>query len=934
MRANKARNQKLLSYMQEATERLLERDGFENGWGFKKTQREALQAYAEFLNDKKIPPRERMEGYFDIATGVGKTAIFVALVSMANAVAEEQGEEFRSVIIVPTNVLLKQTAKSFNKIASSTDGNIGFYGDRKRTLSKPITIMTYNAWTKLSAEEKLSAQDVDLLISDEAHRGTSEERTLISKIFNGVVRLAFTATPEFDPDKAVENSHKHEIYSKPLPDAVREGELAAYIQSQLHIIRARPSKKLKDQFGGQEITGEFKRKIRQDAWTRWAVRFYREGRDKQTDDLVSDNQAGFFVDNIDHAISLRKSLNKDPILKKKAKELGYKGVAIEVHSKISSKKVRERIIEDYQAGHYMAIIGDQMLKEGFDHDRMKTVIDWPHGSLVDKLQILGRGARKWFNELKDRWEGLTFADTIVYMGSDDPEKDDYLRKQAIRNAVFASDILDGEAIVSNSTITRKKKRKRKKEEEVNLFLDDDDVEEYTTEGEMKTLLAERSELRRDDYVEITSEMLDHLMSEIERTGIGAKVLLNDIDNIPEGLTFSTINGWKYLNTANTHHWDFVVEKYKDISDNNTLKITTEMRKYLKDEMERTGLGVRSFLKGLEENPYNINSNQLQSWLKLAKSVEPDRWRWVLGQYENLPDDKNIKINSQMRKKLNAERKRTGIAGGDLLKHADSSPDGLTPTIIGHWRSGASRTTEKTLWAWVMEEYKNLPDEFKITTQRRHELKAHKERTGIAGEGLSSMLGDTQNGLKGHLINSWMKAAKTADPELWNLVMLKYEELPNISKRIKITKQKLNQLNKEIKRTQVYSKLLLESSKNDVPEELKVHVINSWKKDVSTVDQKLWNWVMDEYKLLPDAFRITLKLRKEIIDQMNRTGVGSRVLLKNASNVPEGLTVGIIEGWKRKDVVTDPKYWNWVIETYRELPKQTPINPLSKGISPS
>jgi len=786
------RNQKLIGYMQEAVKRLLERDGFENGWKFKKSQREALQAYAKFLDDTSLPLRERMAGYFDIATGAGKTAIFVGLVSMANEIAEERGDEFRSVVVVPTNLLLEQTSDEFNEISPSMDGKIGFYGDGNHTLSKPITIMTYNAWTKLSDEEKLNAQNVDLLISDEAHRGTSKERSLISKIFNGVVRLAFTATPEFDPDKAVEHSHKHEIYKKPLIEAVRDKELAAYIQVQPYVIRARPSKKLKDKFGGEEITGDAKRKLRQDAWTKWAVRFYREGRDRQTDDLVSDNQAGFFVDDIDHAVSLRKALNSDPALKRKAKELGYKDVAVDVHSRALTKGERKKRIKDYEKGRYMAIIGDQMLKEGFDHKQMKTVIDWQHGSLVDKLQILGRGARKWFNKAKKRWEGLTFADTVVYVGSDDPEEDDYLREQALRKAILASDILDGNNLVCDPEFEIEQKRKRKRGKADGyppVFMDDDDVEEFTTAGEIKTLLAERSTLRRDDYIEVTGKMMDELEAHIKRTSMSADSLINKSRDVPEGLTSGTVRGWiaKTTQSVKEDHWIWVMQRYSKLG--GKLTLGDESRQTLSDQFERTGVGSKVLLDTAGTSiPKGLKKSVIDGW-KYANNAHYDHWNWVMEEYKKLPN--SLKSSVKISKSIERQKKRTGIGSVNLLKNASAPcPKGLTHTMVNSWESQSTKHIKQDHWDWVMEEYKNLPDIVKITPSRRNELKRQKKRTGIGLNELINTARVKPDGLKPSITTKWIVETQSSSTTLerWNWVMDRYESLPDQALRVSASKK--------------------------------------------------------------------------------------------------------------------------------------------------
>lgn len=266
----------LMPYLLKGVNTILTREGFDRtGHGFagglnehtplRPTQREGLEAYREFLGDPDHTDADKRAGYFEIPTGVGKTGMFVALINEVHKEAKKERKKVKTIVVVPTITLLTQTRDEFLEFAPDMVDQLGLYGDTHKNLSKPITIMTYDAWIALTESGELSHHNVDLLLTDEAHRGTSDRRVdlLFDKYGDGTVQLAFTATAHFDTQKSVQKTHKNEIFYKSLPQAVRDGELAEYIHSQLYIIRVEPPKKLESSkrlsraihFGGRTLSG-------------------------------------------------------------------------------------------------------------------------------------------------------------------------------------------------------------------------------------------------------------------------------------------------------------------------------------------------------------------------------------------------------------------------------------------------------------------------------------------------------------------------------------------------------------------------------------------------------------------------------------------------------------------------------------------------------
>lgn len=767
----------------------------------------------------------------------------------------------------------------------------------------------------------------------------------LSQIFNGAVRLAFTASSEFDNEKAVYNSHKHEIYHKPLAEAVKDGELAAYIQTQFHIVRAEPSQKLKDKFDG-EINGEAKRKVRQEAWTKWAVRYYREGRDRKTEDLVSDNQAGFFVDDISHANKLEKTLNADEALATLAKNRNCKAVAAAIHSKMP-KKEQERRLDDYKAGKYMAIIGDEMLKEGFDHESMKTVIDWPHGSLVDKVQILGRGARKWFNTSKDRFEGLVFADTIVYIGSDDPEIDKSNRAQALRNAILASDVLEDIHVFAPDEDDKPRQGGREGGGYSPPFEDDLDVEEYTTLEAIKTLLGERSKLRREHLIPITRKMRQTLNDHIERTGVGSEVLLAGIDNPPESLTRGKIYSWRHeVNTVEPDEWNLVMGAYETLPDRKMIGITKAMRASLNGHVERTKIGAKTLCK-IDGIPEGFNANKHYLWCTTAKKAPEDEWKAIIGIYEILKtslkkkSDPTTPITQAMRDELEQELKRTQLSYAHLEK-VEGKPQTLNKEKIKEWLGGRVQHCDINEYNWALSYCKALPSMVVIDNDKKSTLRDLAEGTEI--KRLNALLIAHPSKPK-DLDNTSIRNAFNLGYSNSKLLKIHHEWLLSTLRELvsetKLKKQntpeptletifnlnaedndKRAALDQEIVRTLVKGSFVASHIKKnyDCPEGLTEHMVKNvldGKTDI--IRENHYEFLLKVFAELPTKIRLTDANIALLNDKKDKTGVSFAKVIKQAQL--ESLKIGTVNNWSSgKSRIAEKALWDQFITTYDKIEK--------------
>jgi len=724
---------------------------------------------------------------------------------MAQKIAQENNDDLRVMVVVPTNQLVDQSKEDFELFAPSTLDNIGLYDSNRKTLTKAFTITTYNSWFDLAAEGKIGSHNIDILISDEAHRGTSERRVeAIEGTFDDerTVQLAFTATAHFDEEKSVEASHEREIFYKSLPQSIREGELCPYVQSQRYVIRAEIPDELKEAFeiASETGDGQFKRRIKQKAWNKRVHTIFREGRDERTGDLLSDNQAGFFVDGIKQADELEVMLNADPVLQARAKEQGREGVAVAIHSKLSPTEQDNRY-KAYKRGEYMAIIGDEKFKEGFNHPPMKSLFDYPHGSLVDKVQILGRGARKWWNELKQRNEGMTIIDTVVYLGDDDKEVNDSNREEALYRAVSVKSILDGSHALSevpdDEEFVKVKGPNTGGGIGGSLFPDDADIEEYTTleslyelEEEVSKIAKEIDDARRDfsDYISITAKMRKHLHREAKRTGFGSKKIMNDlVDDVQ--ISVSIIEGWKsgLISSASKSDWHKLINAYAKLPNGEEplIPITDEMYKALTDQVERTGVLQGKILK-TKGSPEGLTAYKVKHWRsRFVKSALKSHWDWLIAQYALLPDAKQAKkeqeknavtITPKMRADLIYLIKTSGMSIQRLFKE-QTPPEGLTKSRVQYWTERAV-SAPKNQWNWVQAQYKKAPVVRVVLDDNTvKKLEDEIERTGVSVFSIFKERSLPEHLRNGKKITS-LKNQRTALVRDWNDIMRAYASLPD------------------------------------------------------------------------------------------------------------------------------------------------------------
>lgn len=156
-------------------------------------------------------------GYIKLPTASGKTVLFTELIEATGLPA---------LVVMPTKVLVDQTGEKFKQFAPGIEvGKV--YGDAKE-YGRQVTLTTYDSFMDKveSGEFMPEIYDNGLLILDEGHRALSPHRRYTVGLFQGAIKLGFTATPKFALNKELRDLLVNEIHSMDIPEAVELGLLS------------------------------------------------------------------------------------------------------------------------------------------------------------------------------------------------------------------------------------------------------------------------------------------------------------------------------------------------------------------------------------------------------------------------------------------------------------------------------------------------------------------------------------------------------------------------------------------------------------------------------------------------------------------------------------------------------------------------------------
>lgn len=176
-------------------------------------QLETFQKIYEFLE------KGNTEGHVVLPTGIGKSVIFSRLLESAT-----RDNPMKFLVVGPTKIILHQNRW---KLGEFGDIEAGLYYGNEKDLTKQVTLTTYASLRNGLKFKNLNPKSFDAIIFDEAHRALGEETiSAIEEFPREVIKIGFTATPEFHEEKSVADILPITIDELKLKEAIKGNLLA------------------------------------------------------------------------------------------------------------------------------------------------------------------------------------------------------------------------------------------------------------------------------------------------------------------------------------------------------------------------------------------------------------------------------------------------------------------------------------------------------------------------------------------------------------------------------------------------------------------------------------------------------------------------------------------------------------------------------------
>ncbi|MFH1468430.1 MAG: DEAD/DEAH box helicase family protein [Pseudomonadota bacterium] len=200
-----------------AAERLF--DGDERADGpLRADQHEVFEAFADYLGELACGLEDRRWAHIVLPPRTGKTVL-------AARIVEATG--LHAAFVVPTRVLVEQVAAELARFAPKVPTG-AFFSDRKDLVPQGLNLVTYASLTQHGPDLPEVLRGADLVFVDEAHHALSaKRRNALARCFApDAIRVALTATPDYDESRRLDAVFPRAIARVELRDALEAGLLA------------------------------------------------------------------------------------------------------------------------------------------------------------------------------------------------------------------------------------------------------------------------------------------------------------------------------------------------------------------------------------------------------------------------------------------------------------------------------------------------------------------------------------------------------------------------------------------------------------------------------------------------------------------------------------------------------------------------------------
>lgn len=267
----------------------------------------------------------------------------------------------------------------------------------------------------------------------------------------------------------------------------------------------------------------------------------------------------------------------------------------------------------------------------------------------------------------------------------------------------------------------------------------------------------------------------------------------------------------------------------------------------------------------------------------------------------------IPVSKTTVEKINREMKRTGAGPIRLIKRTTQKPPlGLNAEIIAGWKRGRTKTAEPDHIKWVLNALADLPTRIMVTDEIHARLKLYRETSNIGPKKLLSNRDDVPEGLNYHIVSCILSQPPRTMVEAHLKYLEKIWNMPTQDHAVKITQAHIARL-KELKDATGLTPDKLLKARTDIPENLSDKTIWNWMNgSAKTALQSHLDYTFAAYEEIQNTNIKAADFLPELRAHKARTRINIRLLLKDATDMPEGLTPRVVDIWFQGAIKTARK----------------------------
>lgn len=326
------------------------------------------------------------KGLLRLATGLGKTPIAILDYAKFRQDYRTAKKTPRALFVVHQNNILDQASDSFQEFMP--DASRTRYSSKQQTLPESdITLTTFQ--TLRSSTSKFPPDYFDYIIYDEAHHIEAHTYKKVVDYFQPIFQLGLTATPHRMDTRDITDHFGTPLYTKTLPEAIREKLLADVTYSVMFDDAVKEA--IDSHFSPRstsELRALFESSLRNDEIVRKIKDEQATIRQAEGTDTV---KTIVFCEDIEHSDKIAELMNGESY-----------------HSRIP-KKMQQDIFRNFTKGEFETITVRDMFNEGVNIPEARLIVFLRSTQSKPVFeQQLGRGLRK-----TDRKKQVTVMDFVA-----------------------------------------------------------------------------------------------------------------------------------------------------------------------------------------------------------------------------------------------------------------------------------------------------------------------------------------------------------------------------------------------------------------------------------------------------------------------------------------------------------------------------------------